>query len=84
MNVMGHTVPVGDILVGNARSDVKHDDAALPVDVVSISKTAELLLSCRVPDVELNLAEILRQIEGQHRGDRAAESDKHTVVKPRG
>jgi hypothetical protein len=52
-------VPVGNVLVGNARSDVKHDDTALAVDVVSIAETAELLLACSVPDVELDLAEVL-------------------------
>jgi hypothetical protein len=52
-------VPVGNVLVGNARSDVKHDDTALAVDVVSITETAELLLACSVPDIELDLAEVL-------------------------
>jgi hypothetical protein len=52
-------VPVGDVLVGDAGGDVEHDDAALAVDVVPIAQTAELLLPCRVPDVELDLAEIL-------------------------
>ena len=31
------TVPIWHILVGDARCDVEHDDAALAVDVVSIS-----------------------------------------------
>jgi hypothetical protein len=31
------TVPVGDVLVGNAGGDVEHDDAALAVDVVAIT-----------------------------------------------
>jgi hypothetical protein len=52
-------VPVGNVLVGDARSDVKHDDTALAVDVVSITETAKLLLACSVPDVELDLAEVL-------------------------
>lgn len=54
------TVPVGDVLVGDTGSDVEHDDAALSVDVVTISETAKLLLSGSVPHVELDLAEVLR------------------------
>jgi hypothetical protein len=55
----GRTVPVGNILVCDARRHVKHDNTALSVDVVSITKTAELLLTSSVPDVELDLAKIL-------------------------
>lgn len=53
------TVPVGDILVGNAGGDVEHDDTALAVDIVSISQTTKLLLASGVPHIELNLAEVL-------------------------
>jgi hypothetical protein len=52
-------VPVGDVLVGDARCHVEHDDAALAVDVVAITKTTELLLTGRVPDVELDRSEVL-------------------------
>ena len=54
-----HTVPVGDVLVGDAGSDIEHDDAALSVDVVAITKTTELLLSSGVPDIELDLTKVL-------------------------
>ena len=54
-----HTVPVGDVLVGDTGGHVEHDDAALAVDVVAITQTAELLLTSSVPDVELDLAEVL-------------------------
>jgi hypothetical protein len=53
------TVPVGDVLVGDTRSYVEHDDTALAVDVVAITKTTELLLTGSVPDVELDLAKVL-------------------------
>jgi len=53
-------VPVGNVLVGNAGGDVEHDDAALAVDVVSVTKTSKLLLSCGIPDIELNVAQVLR------------------------
>jgi hypothetical protein len=55
-------VPVGHVLVGDARGDVEHDDAALPVDVVTVAQPAELLLSCRVPNVELDRAEVLQLV----------------------
>jgi hypothetical protein len=52
------TVPVGNVLVGNAGGDVEHDDAALAVDVVSVTKTSKLLLSCGIPDIELDVAQV--------------------------
>lgn len=56
------TVPVGDVLVGDAGCDVEHDDATLAVDVVAVSQPTEFLLSCGVPDIELDLAEVLLRI----------------------
>lgn len=52
-------MPVGDVLVCDTGGDVEHDDTALAVDVVSITETTELLLTSRVPDVELDLAKVL-------------------------
>jgi hypothetical protein len=52
-------VPVRDVLVGDTGSNVEHDDAALAVDVVSISQATELLLTSRVPNVKLDLAQVL-------------------------
>jgi len=54
------TVPVGDVLVGDARGDVEHDDTALAVDVVAVTETTELLLASGVPDIELDLTKVLR------------------------
>jgi hypothetical protein len=53
------TVPVGDVLVGDAGGDIEHDDTALSIDIVSITKTTEFLLSCSIPDIELNVAQVL-------------------------
>ena len=53
------TVPVRDVLIGDAGSDVEHDDTALSVDVVTISETTKLLLPSGVPHIEDNLTEIL-------------------------
>ena len=67
------TMPVGNVLVCDTRSDVEHDDTALSVDVVPVAKTTEFLLPCCVPDVELDLAiilEALGQLRTYTRNDR--------------
>ena len=51
-------VPVGDVLVGDAGGDVEHDDTALPLDVVTITETTELLLSSGIPHVEADRAKV--------------------------
>ena len=53
------TVPVGNVLVSNTGSDIEHDDTALAVDVVTVTETTELLLAGGIPDIELNLTEVL-------------------------
>ena len=55
------TVPVGDVLVGNAGGDIEHDDTALAIDVVTVAETTELLLTGGIPDVELDLTKVLFQ-----------------------
>lgn len=57
------SVPVWDVLVGDSRSNVKHDDTALALDVVSVSETAEFLLAGSVPDVEADRTEV--RVESQ-------------------
>lgn len=52
-------MPIGNVLVGDSRCDVEHDDTALAVDVVTISETTELLLSCGIPDIELDPSVVL-------------------------
>lgn len=54
-----HTMPVGNVLVCDTGCHVEHDDTALSVDVVSVTETAELLLPSRIPDIELNLSQVL-------------------------
>lgn len=53
------TVPVWNVLVGNTRCDVEHDDPALAVDVVAISQPTKLLLTCGIPDIENDVPQIL-------------------------
>jgi hypothetical protein len=57
------TMPVRDVLVCDTRGDVKHDDTALSVDVVSITETTELLLTCSIPDIELDRAKVRCETE---------------------
>ena len=45
-------MPVGDVLVGDAGGNIKHDNAALSLDVIAITQTTELFLAGSVPDVE--------------------------------
>lgn len=52
-------MPVGNVLVGDTGGNIKHDDTALAVDVVTITETTELLLSSGVPHVELDLTVVL-------------------------
>ena len=75
-------MPVGNVLVCDTRGDVEHDDTALAVDVVSIAQTAELLLTCCVPDVELDGSEVLPKSISKL--CRASEGGQRTVVKPSG
>ena len=84
-NVLAHplviTVPVGDILVGNAGGNIEHDDTALALNVVTIAETTELLLTGGIPDVELDLAEVLREgVVGSASGSSSERACKHTFV----
>jgi hypothetical protein len=52
-------MPVGDVLVRDTGGHVEHDDTALAVDVVAITQTTELLLTSGIPDIELDLSQVL-------------------------
>jgi hypothetical protein len=76
------TMPVGDVLVGNAGCDVEHDDAALAVDIVSIAQASEFLLSRGIPDIELNVAQVLRVCQSTSLFVESV--DGRTVLNPKG
>jgi len=59
-------VPGGDVLVGDAGSDIEHDDGTLAVDVVAVTETTELLLPCGVPGVEDDGAAVGGEVKGVH------------------
>lgn len=77
-------MPVGDVLVGDAGGDVKHDDTTLAVNVVTVTKTAELLLASGIPYVELNLTVVLSCCINISAHRRVGVWMGLTVVKPRG
>jgi hypothetical protein len=59
-------VPVGDILVRDSRGNVKHDDAALGLDIVSVAEATEFLLAGGVPHVEEDGAVVGRERKRVH------------------
>lgn len=77
-------MPVGNVLVGDTGGNIEHDDTALPVDVVTIAETTELLLSSGVPHVELDLTVVLQFRISSGLGFTGSRGEVLTVVKPRG
>jgi hypothetical protein len=57
-NPLQISVPVGNVLVGDSGSNIKHDNTTLSLDVVTISETTEFLLSSGIPDVEADGTEV--------------------------
>lgn len=57
--MLSHTVPVGNVLVGDTGGNIEHDDTALSVDIVPISQTTEFLLTSGIPHVEFDIAQVL-------------------------
>ena len=52
-------MPVGNVLVCDTGCDIKHDNTALPVDIVPIPESTKLFLPRGVPDVELDTSVVL-------------------------
>lgn len=51
-NTLEIAMPIGDVLIGDARRDVKHYNATLALDVVAIAETTKLFLAGGIPDIE--------------------------------
>lgn len=51
-------MPVGNVFVSDSGGDIEHDDAALALNVVTVTKTTEFLLSSCVPNVEADGTEV--------------------------
>ena len=46
------TMPIWDVLVGDAGSDVEHDNAALTLNVVAIAEATKQCLTSGIPHIE--------------------------------
>ena len=57
-------VQVRNVLVRHARCDVKHNDATLSLNVVTVSKAAKLLLSSSIADIETDRSSVCIGDEG--------------------
>ena len=57
-NAFKVAVPVRHIFISNPCRDVEHDDGAFSLDVVTVAETTKLLLSCGVPNLELDRTEV--------------------------
>lgn len=55
-------MPVWNVLVCDAGGDIEHDDTTLSVDVVTVAKTTELLLTGGIPNIKLELTQVLSRI----------------------
>ncbi len=51
-------MPIGDVLVSDAGRDVKHDNATLALDVITIAEATELFLPSSIPDIKDDIAEV--------------------------
>lgn len=49
-------MPIRHVLVGYATRDVEHDNRALALNIIAVTKPTEFLLASCVPDVETDFA----------------------------
>lgn len=59
-------MPSGDIFVSQPGRHIKHDDGAFPVNVIPISKPAELLLPSCIPAIETDRATVGKEVKRMH------------------
>jgi hypothetical protein len=51
-------MPVWNVLVGDSRGNVEHDDTTLALNVVTIPQTTELFLTGGIPDIKCQITKI--------------------------
>ena len=51
-------MPVGNVLVGDTRCNIKHNDTALALDIITISEATKFLLTSSIPYVEADCAKV--------------------------
>lgn len=76
-------MPVGNILIGNPRGDVEHDNTTFTVDVVAVSQSSELLLAGGIPYIELEFTEVGEETEGASMNLSVSGSEKKKKYKHR-
>jgi hypothetical protein len=54
-------VPVGNVLVCDTRCDIKHDDTALALDIITVSEATKFLLTSGIPYVKADCTEVGRE-----------------------
>ena len=57
-------MPIGDIFVGDSRGDIKHDDAALALNVIAITETTKLFLTSGIPHVKAYSTKVGSECKG--------------------
>mmetsp|Transcript_342 Transcript_342/g.396 ORF Transcript_342/g.396 Transcript_342/m.396 type:complete len:107 (-) Transcript_342:155-475(-) len=56
-------MPSGNILISETRSHIEHNNSALSVNIVAVTKTTEFLLTSSIPAVETDLTPIGGEIQ---------------------
>ena len=56
-------MPVGYVLVCDTGCNVKHDDTALALDIITISEATKFLLASGIPHVEADCAKVGRELK---------------------
>lgn len=54
-------VPIGDVLVGDAGSDIEHDDSTVGLNIVTVSQPSKLFLPCCVPHIKSGIRQLYKQ-----------------------
>mmetsp|Transcript_6604 Transcript_6604/g.13646 ORF Transcript_6604/g.13646 Transcript_6604/m.13646 type:complete len:263 (+) Transcript_6604:210-998(+) len=60
------TMPVRNILVSDTRSDIEHDNGALALNVVSVTKSSKFFLSGGIPNIEFDWTTVGVKSQGMH------------------
>lgn len=59
MRSMALTVPIWHVLVRDSRGNVEHNNTTLSIDIVSIPQPTKFFLAGCIPNIELDLTQIL-------------------------
>jgi hypothetical protein len=59
-------IPLGHIGVRDPRAHVEHDNSAVTTDVIAVAESSKLLLTCSVPDIELDLPVVGKEGHGMY------------------